>query len=124
LAFIQEARLDRVGAFAYSPVEGAAANELPGAVSEAVKQERLARFMEVQSTISANKLQERVGQSETVLVDEITSDAIYARSVAEAPEIDGVVIIEPTEDLELVPGDLIDVTIIGADEHDLFASTE
>ncbi len=122
LAFIQEARLDRVGAFAYSPVEGAAANELPGAVPEAVKQERLARFMEVQSTISANKLQERVGENVTVLVDEVTPEAIYARSAAEAPEIDGVVIITPKVELDLMPGDLIEVTITGADEHDLYVS--
>jgi len=121
LAFIQEARLDRVGAFAYSPVEGAAANALPCAVPEEIKEERLARFMAVQSAISADKLQKRVGESVMVLVDEVTPDAIYARSAAEAPEIDGVVVIEKEENLNLVQGDFVEVTIVEADEHDLYA---
>ncbi len=119
LAFIQEARLDRVGAFAYSPVEGAAANALPCAVPEEIKEERLARFMAAQSAISADKLQERVGQTVRVLVDEVTPDAIYARSAAEAPEIDGVVVIE--KEKNLVQGDFVKVTIVEADEHDLYA---
>ena len=121
LAFIQEARLDRVGAFAYSPVEGAAANILPGAVPAEIKEERLARFMATQSAISADKLQARVGQTVTVLVDEVTPEFIYARSIAEAPEIDGIVLIEATPTLDLMPGDFVEVTITGADEHDLFA---
>jgi ribosomal protein S12 methylthiotransferase len=121
LAFIQEARLDRVGAFAYSPVEGAAANALPNAVPEEVKAERLARLMALQGAISAEKLQERVGQPVVVLVDEVTSEAVYARSVAEAPEVDGVVVIETTEGLDLVPGEFVEVMIVGADEHDLYA---
>ncbi|MEN8221313.1 MAG: 30S ribosomal protein S12 methylthiotransferase RimO [Pseudomonadota bacterium] len=121
LAFIQEARLDRVGAFAYSPVEGAAANALPCAVPEEIKEERLARFMAAQSAISADKLQKRVGESVMVLVDEVTPDAIYARSAAEAPEIDGVVVIENEENLNLVQGEFVEVTIVGADEHDLYA---
>jgi len=123
LAFIQEARLDRVGAFAYSPVEGAAANALPGVVPEEIKEERLARFMAAQSAISADKLQKRVGESVMVLVDEVTPDAIYARSAAEAPEIDGVVVIENEENLNLVQGEFVEVTIVGADEHDLSART-
>jgi ribosomal protein S12 methylthiotransferase len=121
LEFIQEAQLDRVGAFAYSPVAGAAANTLPSAVSEEVKAERLTRFMEAQSIISADKLQERVGETVTVLVDEVQPEAVYARSAAESPEIDGVVVIEMKEELELAAGDFIEVTIIGADEHDLYA---
>ncbi|MEK8015872.1 MAG: 30S ribosomal protein S12 methylthiotransferase RimO [Candidatus Parabeggiatoa sp.] len=122
LAFIQAARLDRVGAFAYSPIEGATANALPGAVPEEIKAERLARFMTMQSAISAEKLQERVGQNVTVLVDEVTSEAVYARSAAEAPEIDGSVIIEVKDALDLLmPGDFVDVTITEADEHDLYA---
>jgi len=121
LAFIQEARLDRVGAFAYSPVEGAAANALPGVVPEEIKEERLARFMAAQSAISADKLQKRVGESVMVLVDEVTPEAIYARSAAEAPEIDGVVVIENEENLNLVQGEFVEVTIVGADEHDLSA---
>ncbi len=120
LAFIQEARLDRVGAFAYSAVEGAAANKLPCALSAEVKQERLAQFMEVQTAISANKLQARIGQTVLVLVDEVTVDVTYARSVAEAPDIDGEILIKSEESLDLIPGDLVEVTITGADEHDLF----
>jgi ribosomal protein S12 methylthiotransferase len=120
LEFIQEARLDRVGAFTYSAVEGAAANKLSGTIAEAVKQERLAQFMAVQSTISANKLQARIGQTVPVLIDKVTEDVTYARSAAEAPEIDGVVLIKAEEALDLMPGDLVEVTITGADEHDLF----
>jgi len=121
LAFIQAARLDRVGAFAYSPIEGATANALPGAVHEEIKEERLARFMTLQSAISAEKLQEKVGQNMTVLVDEVTSEAVYARSAAEAPEIDGSVIIEVKETVDLMPGDFVEVTITEAEEHDLYA---
>ncbi|MCK5523906.1 MAG: 30S ribosomal protein S12 methylthiotransferase RimO [Thiomargarita sp.] len=121
LAFIEEARLDRVGAFTYSPVEGATANRLPGVLPEVVKEERLTRFMETQSIISANKLQERINETVTVLIDEVTPETIYARSAAEAPEIDGMVIIDE-EEWDLAPGDFIDVKIIGADEHDLYAT--
>ncbi len=121
LDFIQQARLDRVGAFAYSPVEGAAANALSGAVPEEIKAERLAHFMATQSAISAEKLQERVGQIETVLVDEVTPEVVYARSAAEAPEIDGVVVIETEDELDLEPGDFVEVAMTGADEHDLYA---
>lgn len=122
LTFLQIARLDRVGAFAYSPIEGAAANDFPNPIPSEIQEARLARFMEVQSAISAEKLQQRIGQTTTVLVDEITSEVIYARSVAEAPEIDGMIIIErDNEALEIAPGDFLTVTIINADEHDLFA---
>lgn len=122
LNFIQQANLDRVGAFAYSPVEGATANELPGAIPEEVKQERLNRFMEIQTQISAEKLQQKIGQKMTVIVDEITDTEIYARSAAEAPEIDGLIIIEKTRDL--LPGTLVDVTITDAYEHDLYSIVE
>ena len=122
LDFIQQARLDRVGAFAYSAVEGAAANELAGAIPEEIKQERLNRFMEIQSQISAEKLQQKIGQKITVIVDEITDTEIYARSAAEAPEIDGLIIIEKTMDLAI--GSLVDVTITDADEHDLYSKIE
>jgi ribosomal protein S12 methylthiotransferase len=121
LAFIQEARLDRVGAFAYSPVEGASANALPDVVPEEVKQERLARFMSMQEAISAEKLQARVGKTIIVLIDEVMPEVIYARSAAEAPEIDGSIIIQTKEELDVIPGDFIEVTITGADEHDLYA---
>ncbi len=122
LDFIQQARLDRVGAFAYSAVEGATANELAGAIPEEIKQERLTRFMEIQSQISAEKLQQKIGQKITVIVDEITDTEIYARSAAEAPEIDGLIIIEKTIDLPI--GSLVDVRITDADEHDLYSKIE
>ncbi|HEY0721985.1 MAG TPA: 30S ribosomal protein S12 methylthiotransferase RimO [Gammaproteobacteria bacterium] len=120
LQFIAEARLDRVGAFAYSAVEGACANALPGAVPEEIKEERLERFMELQEAISADKLQEKVGRTMVVLVDEVVEDGAYARSSADAPEIDGMVLIENGTELE--PGDFVEVTITAAGEHDLFAT--
>ncbi len=122
LDFIQQARLDRVGAFAYSAVEGATANQLAGAIPEDIKQERLNRFMEIQTQISAEKLQQKIGQKITVIVDEITDTEIYARSAAEAPEIDGSIIIEKTIDLQV--GSLVDVRITDADEHDLYSKFE
>ncbi len=122
LDFIQQARLDRVGAFAYSAVEGATANELADAIPEEIKQERLNRFMEIQSQISAEKLQQKIGQKMTVIVDEITDTEIYARSAAEAPEIDGLIIIEKTMDLAI--GNLLDVRITDADQHDLYSKIE
>jgi ribosomal protein S12 methylthiotransferase len=120
LDFLAEAQLDRVGAFAYSPVEGAAANALPDPVPEEVKQERLARFMEAQTEISAARLEQKIGLEMTVLVDEITEDGTaIARSYADAPEIDGVVIIEDSADL--VVGEFAEVQITDAGEHDLWA---
>ncbi|GAB2999646.1 ribosomal protein S12 methylthiotransferase RimO [Arenimonas maotaiensis] len=121
LSFIDQAELDRVGAFAYSPVEGATANELPGAVPEEVKEERLARFMELQAEISAEKLQRKVGSVQQVLVDAVDGELAIARSKADAPEIDGLVQIQDGERMGLKPGQFVDVTIMGADEHDLFA---
>ncbi len=117
LAFLQEARLDRVGCFAYSPVAGAAANELPDPVPEPVKEERLERFMAVQAEISRAKLAGRIGQRMTVLVDEVLEDQVIARSHADAPEIDGTVIVDGA--WELAPGDFIEVDITGSLEHDL-----
>jgi len=119
LEFMREARLDRAGAFTYSAIEGAVANALPGQVPEELKQERLERFMDVQSAISADKLQARVGQSYTVIIDEVEGRNAIGRSYAEAPEIDGVVVVENGADLE--PGDAVDVVITAADEHDLYA---
>jgi ribosomal protein S12 methylthiotransferase len=121
LGFIDQAELDRVGAFAYSPVEGAKANDLPDAVPEDVKQERLARFMELQADISAEKLQRKVGSVQQVLVDSLDGELAIARSKADAPEIDGLVQIQDGERMGLKPGQFVDVTIMGADEHDLFA---
>lgn len=119
LDFLEEAQLDRVGCFAYSAVDGAAANALPDQVPEEVKQERLARFMEVQEAISAAKLQQRVGRIETVLVDAVDGDQAIARTMADAPEIDGVVYLADAEGLQA--GDLVEVQIASADGHDLRA---
>jgi ribosomal protein S12 methylthiotransferase len=119
LDFIRAARLDRVGCFPYSPVEGAAANALPDPVPEPVKEERLARFMEVQAEISRAKLAARVGQRLTVLVDEVEGDELIARSYGEAPEIDGVVIIPGAWELD--PGDFIEVEVTDSEDHDLWA---
>jgi ribosomal protein S12 methylthiotransferase len=119
LDFLNEAQLDRVGAFAYSDVKGAQSNSLPDHVPEELKQERLQRFMEVQAQISTQRLLNRVGKQEVVLVDEVHEDHLIARSEADAPEIDGNVIIKGEWDAQ--PGDFIEVTIAGSDEHDLFA---
>ncbi len=120
LDFLQEAELDRVGCFAYSAVEGAAANALPDQVPEEIKQERLARFMALQEAISAEKLRRKVGSIQTVLVDEVNGDEAIGRTSADAPEIDGVVYLADAEGLQ--PGDLVEVQITAADGHDLWAA--
>lgn len=117
LDFLEEAELDRVGAFTYSPVKGAPANELPNAVPEEVKEERLERFMEFQAEISAAKLSRLIGKTMTVLVDEAGDGVSIARSHRDAPEIDGQVIIEG---VELPIGEFVQVQITHADEHDLW----
>ena len=119
LEFLQQARLDRVGCFPYSPVRGAVANDLPDPVPEAVKQERLARFMALQSEISTERLAEKVGRSVQVLVDEVVAEGAVARSWADAPEIDGVVFLDGATHLKV--GDLVDVEIEETDEHDMWA---
>ena len=119
LDFLDEARLDRVGCFAYSPVEGAAANALPGAIPEEVKEERRARFMETQEKISAARLKAKIGRTLTVLVDEVGSDGAIARSAADAPEIDGLVHIKQGKSLK--PGEFARVRVTRADSHDLWA---
>jgi ribosomal protein S12 methylthiotransferase len=121
LDFLDQAQLDRVGAFAYSPVDGAQANALPDPVPEGLKQERLQRFMERQAEISAERLEAKVGTVQTVLVDLIDGELAIARSRADAPEIDGLVQIQDGALAGLVPGQFVDVTIMGSDEHDLFA---
>ena len=123
LDFLEEAQLDRVGCFTYSAVDGASANALPDQVPEEVKQERLARFMEVQERISAAKLQTKVGTMQTVLVDEVVEDEegnieAIGRTKADAPEIDGVVYLADAEGL--TPGDFVEVQIYDADGHDLW----
>lgn len=118
LDFLTEAQLDRVGCFAYSPVKGAVANELPDAVPEEVKQERLARFMAHQAVISAQRLQQRVGRIEQVIIDEVVEEGAVARSKADAPEIDGQVYIDGATHLKV--GDLVNVEIEEVDEHDMW----
>jgi ribosomal protein S12 methylthiotransferase len=119
LDYLREAQLDRVGAFAYSPVGGAKANELPDPVPEELKEDRLERFMEVQAGISAAKLQDKIGRTLTVLVDEVDAGGAIARSMADAPEIDGVVRI--ADGASLKPGQFVDVRVTGAGAHDLEA---
>ena len=123
LEWLKEAQLDRVGCFTYSPVEGATANDLPDHVPEEIKQERYERFMEVQQAISAAKLQKRIGQTMTVLVDSLEEEfpVAVARSYADAPEIDGNVFVEDIDKSVIKAGDLLEVEITDADEYDLFA---
>ncbi|MDD4928263.1 MAG: 30S ribosomal protein S12 methylthiotransferase RimO [Gallionella sp.] len=118
LDFIEEAQLDRVGAFAYSPVDGAAANELPDPVPPEVQQERLARLMWLQEEISEEKLKLKIGKTMTVLVDEVDEEGAISRSFADAPEIDGQVYINEGQHLKV--GDMVDVVITDSDTHDLW----
>ncbi len=119
LEFIEEARLDRVGCFPYSPVDGAAANRLPGALPDAEREERRRRLMDVQEDISAELLAAKIGREITVLVDAVDDEGTIARSSADAPEIDGLVFIDQHFDAE--PGDFLQVRVVDADEHDLYA---
>ena len=123
LDWLVEARLDRVGAFTYSEVEGAVANDLPNHVPEEIKQERYERLMTLQQDISAQKLQEKVGKTLMVLVDEIDSEEGVAicRSYADAPEIDGHVYVDEIT-AQVKVGQFLTVTIDDASEYDLFAS--
>jgi ribosomal protein S12 methylthiotransferase len=120
LEFLEEAELDRVGCFAYSPVEGATANALPDPVPEPVKQERRERFMTLQAEISARRLAARVGREITVLVDAVEGDMLVARSAADAPEIDGVVHVSGAESAKV--GDFVKVRVERSDTHDLHAT--
>jgi ribosomal protein S12 methylthiotransferase len=119
LDFLEEAQLDRVGCFKYSPVDGASANLLEGHVPEEIKEERLQKFMETQARISHHKLESKVGQTFTVLVDGHDGDYAIARSMADAPDIDGKVYLRDGKLLK--PGDFVDVKIESYDQHDLFA---
>jgi len=118
LQFLQEAKLDRVGCFRYSPVRGAAANSLPGAVPEALMDERWNRFMQTQAEISRNSLQGKVGSVQDVLIDVLDNDIAIGRSKADAPEIDGIVQVQ--DGRGLAPGDLVRVKVESADDYDLF----
>jgi ribosomal protein S12 methylthiotransferase len=123
LEWLKQARLDRVGAFTYSEIEGAVANDLPNPVPEEVKQQRYERLMALQQQISAEKLQEKVGKTLKVLVDEIDTEEGIAicRSYADAPEIDGHVYVDNI-DARVKVGEFLTVTIDEASEYDLFAS--
>lgn len=131
LDWLEEAQLDRVGAFRFEPVEGAVANALPGAVPEEVKEERYARIMEKTAAISAAKLQAKIGRVLPVILDEIGeadkegSIGATARSQADAPEIDGNVFLRDLQDThpDARPGDIINALIEDADEHDLYGAS-
>jgi ribosomal protein S12 methylthiotransferase len=121
LDWLDEAQLDRVGAFRFEPVEGAAANELPGAVPDEVKEERYARIMEKTAAISARKLEAKIGKTLDVIIDIVDEDGgANARSKADAPEIDGHVFLRNAGHLQ--PGDIVSVQIEDADEHDLYGA--
>jgi ribosomal protein S12 methylthiotransferase len=119
LDFLAEARLDRVGAFAYSPVEGATANTLPAHVPEAEREDRRRRLMELQEDISAEKLAGKIGRELTVLVDAVDEEGVMARTTGDAPEIDGMVYVDDFS--AAGPGDFLKVRIVDADAHDLYA---
>jgi len=120
LDFLREAQLDRVGCFQYSPVEGAQANLLANPVPDDIKEERYHRFMQVQAQISYQRLQAKIGSQQTVLIDSITPEHIIGRSKADAPEIDGLVYIQPYADAKI--GTLVEISITDADDYDLFGT--
>lgn len=120
LDFLEEAQLDRVGCFKYSPVEGAKANDLDNPISEEIKEERYHRFMQVQAEISRNKLKNKIGSTQTVLIDDITKDQIIARSKSDAPEIDGLVYLPKIPGITV--GSFAEVVITDSDDYDLYAS--
>jgi ribosomal protein S12 methylthiotransferase len=121
LDFIGEANLDRVGAFTYSPVEGATANALDGHVDEDVKQRRLEEFMSTQAVISKSRLEAKIGSEIDVIIDQVDERGSIGRSKADAPEIDGVVYLN--EETEHQPGDIVTVKVHASDEHDLWANS-
>jgi ribosomal protein S12 methylthiotransferase len=120
LDFLDAAQLDRVGAFAYSPVDGASANALPGALPEEVREERKMRLMRHQEDISTQRLEAKIGRRLTVLVDDIDDEGAIARTEGDAPDIDGLVYIADGHDLEI--GEFVEVTITDCDVHDLYAT--
>jgi len=118
LGFLEQAQLDRVGCFAYSNVSGAFANQLPNQIPEEIKQQRLEKLMNLQAQISAQKLQKKIGTTQQVLIDEVNEDEAIGRTQGNSPEIDGNIYINNASRLN--PGDLVDVVIQNADEHDLY----
>jgi len=117
LSWLDDAQLDRVGCFKYSPVDGARANALDGAVPEELKEERYARFMERAAAVSTARLARRVGQSLRVLVDRVADGVAYARTEGDAPDIDGVVRLKASAATRA--GEFVQATIVGADAYDL-----
>ncbi|WP_373767400.1 30S ribosomal protein S12 methylthiotransferase RimO [Glaesserella sp.] len=122
LDFLQDAQLDRVGCFKFSPVDGAVATEMADQVPEEIKEERFHRFMQLQQQISANRLQQKIGKTLQVIVDEIDEEGIIGRTMADAPEIDGVVYVDNLSGTDVRVGQLISVTITNADEYDLWGT--
>jgi ribosomal protein S12 methylthiotransferase len=124
LEFLAEAQIDRLGCFAYSPVDGASANALPNAVPEELREERRGRVMQLQENISKRRLQAKIGTTMRVLIDEVNRTGGVGRSAADAPEIDGVVYVKPPFEphLKLKVGEFVEVTVTAADAHDLWAA--
>ena len=122
LNFLQDAQLDRVGCFKFSPVEGALATDMANQVSEEIKEERFHRFMQVQQQISTERLKQKIGKTLPVIVDELNEEGIIGRSMADAPEIDGVVYIDNITGSAVKTGDIISVTITDADAYDLWGT--
>ncbi|MBI0028535.1 30S ribosomal protein S12 methylthiotransferase RimO [Gilliamella sp. B14448G11] len=122
LDFLEKAQLDRVGCFPYSPVEGAAANELANQVPDEIKQQRFDRFMQLQQKISMQKLQAKIGKTLAVIIDEVDEDGAIGRSMADAPEIDGVVYLNEEKDVNV--GDIVQVIIEHSDEYDLWGTVK
>ena len=122
LDFLSQAQLDRVGCFPYSPVEGAAANQLADQIPEHIKQERFDRFMQLQQTISTCKLQNKIGKTLSVLIDEVDDEGAIGRSMADAPEIDGVVYLNEEKSVKV--GDIVQVNIEHSDEYDLWGTVQ
>ncbi|MGL5219367.1 MAG: 30S ribosomal protein S12 methylthiotransferase RimO [Plesiomonas shigelloides] len=120
LDFMREAKIDRAGCFKYSPVDGATANDLPDQIPEEVKEDRWNRFMQVQQEVSALRLQEKIGREMLVIIDEVDEEGAVARSMADAPEIDGAVYLNGETNLNV--GDIVRVKVEHADEYDLWAS--
>lgn len=120
LDFLSEAKLDRVGCFKFSPVEGATANELADQVPEEVKEERFHRFMQLQQQISAQRLKDKIGLTLPVIIDEVDEEGAIGRSMADAPEIDGAVYLNGETTLKI--GDVVNVTIENVDEYDMWGS--
>ena len=122
LDFLEKAQLDRVGCFPYSPVEGAAANELANQVPDEIKQQRFDRFMQLQQKISMQKLQAKIGKTLAVIIDEVDEEGAIGRSMSDAPEIDGVVYLNEEKDVNV--GDIVQVTIEHSDEYDLWGTVK